>query len=84
MSGFTTAKAIRWFVYVELIGLGLVGLGALQGMNTCLVSLGLMVMFSGSMFLSMAATIKIQERAEETARQQAPTDGEASSDEEGR
>ena len=83
MNGFTAAKALRWFVYVELIGLGLVGLGASQDMSACLVSLGLIVMLSGSMFLSMAATIKFQERAKEPGQGREPIEGDVKSDEEG-
>jgi hypothetical protein len=76
MSGVTIGRALRLFFGVEAVGLAIVILGMVMGMNALLLSLGGLVMIPGFVFLTVAGTLKAQERALESARRQAETEGE--------
>jgi len=76
MSEVTIGRALRLFFGVEAVGLAIVILGVVMGMNAVLVSLGGLVMIPGFVFLTLAGTLKAQERVLESARRQAETQGE--------
>jgi len=76
MSDITIGKALRLFFGVEAVGLAIVILGVVMGMNAVLVSLGELVMIPGFIFLTLAGTLKAQQRVLESARRRAETEGE--------
>ena len=76
MSDITIGKALRLFFGVEAVGLAIVILGMVMDMNAVLVSLGGLVMIPGFVFLTLAGTLKAQERVLEAARRRAETEGE--------
>jgi hypothetical protein len=71
---------LRLFFGVEVFGLAIVVLGVVMGGNAVLISLGGLVMIPGFLFLTLAGTLKAQERMLEAARQRAETEGESVSD----
>ncbi len=76
MNDITIGRALRLFFGVEAVGLAIVILGMVMGMNAVLVSLGGLVMIPGFVFLTLAGTLKAQERVLESARRQAESEGE--------
>ena len=80
MSDITVGKALRLFIGVEAVGLAIVILGLMLGGNVVLISLGGLVMIPGFLFLTLAGTLKAQERMLEAAQQRAEAEGEPVSD----
>ena len=69
LSQETIAKALRMFVMVEVVGLGITIVGFLLRSNMALILLGVMTMIAGFGLLSLAGTLKAAEKIAEAERQ---------------
>ena len=70
MNKDTIARALRMFVVVELVGLGITIVGFLPRLNIVLLLLGVMTMIAGFGLLSLAGTLKAVEKIAEAEKQQ--------------
>jgi hypothetical protein len=70
MNKDTIVRALRMFVVVELVGLGITIVGLLLQSNMVLLLLGVMTMIAGFGLLSLAGTLKAADKIAEAEKQQ--------------
>jgi hypothetical protein len=69
LSQDTIVKAVRMFIVVELVGLGITIVGFLLRSNMVILLLGVMTMIAGFALLSLAGTLKAAEKIAKAEQQ---------------